>query len=264
MTTQEIFNKIVTEKEKYPELSELNSTSKTAIWRLWTFIFAYFSSLLRRLFEDLKQDISEKIAKSQIGTLRWWISELKKFQYGDILIFKNGKWRYAETNPEKQIIAQVAIEQQDQHLIIKAAKFNNAKKLAQLELSELQSFTAYVQQIKFPGTLVNIISTEADELKLNYRVYYNALVDKNTIEAAIEQAVMTFLQDLIFNAKLSITSLTDCIKDVAGVVNPVFVSGEARSALNDIYLAIEDYYTAASGYMRLESLNLDLRPYEGY
>ncbi len=72
MTTQEIYNNIIAEKEsgKYEALDELNSISKAAIWRLWIFVFAYFSKSLQDLFEHFKQYIEDIFAKNQEGTLR--------------------------------------------------------------------------------------------------------------------------------------------------------------------------------------------------
>jgi hypothetical protein len=260
MTTEEIYTEIVAEKEggSYPELNSLNNTSSTSIWRTWIFVFAYFSKTIRDLFEDFKTYIESVFAKNQAGTLNWWISELKKFQFGDTLAFLDGVFKYALIDAEKQIIKQVALEPINRQLNIKVATIVNGI-LAPLASAQLQALTAYVNAIKFPGTFTNVISQEADTLRLSYRIYYNAQKVKADLETTIRATVDNYLSDFVFNGRFSITGLTDKIQEIPGVINPVYVSGQAKNfyVAESGYDAIEDYYVAAAGYMKIDTLDLE-------
>ncbi len=260
MTTQEIYNEIISEKEKYEELDELNSTSKASVWRLWVFVFAYFSKSIGDLFEHFKQYIEDVFAKNQAGTLKWWMVQLKRFQFGDVLVFKDGVYKYNKIDVEKRIVKQAAIEPLDRQLIIKVAKQKEDGTLEALTELEIEAFNAYVNRIKFPGQLTEIISKEADLLRLNYRIYYNAQIPKPELELVIKDTINKYLSDIVFNAKISITHLTDELQKVKGVINPVFVDGLAKNFYKRDYIAIQDYYVAAAGYCILEELTLEFIP----
>lgn len=60
-TIQQIQQEILTAKAKEPALSELNSTSKTAIWRLWTYITAFAIWTLEKIFDQHRKEIDDKI-----------------------------------------------------------------------------------------------------------------------------------------------------------------------------------------------------------
>ncbi len=263
MTTQEIYNKIIAEKEsgKYEALDELNSTSKAAIWRLWIFVFAYFSKSLQDLFENFKAYIEDVFAKNQEGTLKWWLMKLKQFQFGDVLIFKNGIYQYDIIDKDKRIVKQAAIEPLDRQLIIKVAKEKKDGTLEPLSNVEVEALCAYVDRVKFPGQLTDIISKEADMLKLNYRIYYNAQIPKEELEETIKNAINKYLSNSVFNAKFSTTHLTDELQKLEGVINPVFVEGGVKNYYKTEYVEIEDYFTAAAGYCILEELILEFVPY---
>ncbi len=172
-SSQQIYNEIITEKEKYPELKELNSTSKTAVWRLWCWIFAFFSKTMWELFENLKRWIINFYDKQQIGTLMWWDSEIRKFQYDSILEYIDGRFRYREIDEEKQIIKQVAIKGSYASLLFKVAKHDKENNLTALTEAEQTSLLGYINQIKLPGLICEVYSGHADKLILNYKVYYN-------------------------------------------------------------------------------------------
>ena len=103
-----------------------------------------------------------------------------------------------------------------------------------------------------------LVSQEPDILKLTYRIYYNALVVKSNLDAEIRAIAERYLSDFVFNGRFSITEFTDEFQKINGVINPVFVEGLAKNYYEDDsnYAPINDYYTAAAGYMQIAELNL--------
>lgn len=258
MTTEEIYNQIITEKESgnYPELDELNSTSKTAIWRLWVWIFATFSNTIRVLFDELKLWVEDYFARKQVGTLQWWIDQIKDWQYGDELIFVDGKFQYESINEEKQIVKQVAIDYLSRVLIVKTAKEVN-EVLSPLTTDEKTSLESYIAKIKLPGTYVSVVSSDATKLNINYRIYYNAEITQASIEQDTTDAIADYLNNLVFNGKFVPTNLTDKIQTIQGVINPIFVSAEAQEYGSADWNSIADQYKSLVGYMALNTLTIE-------
>ncbi len=255
MTTQEIYNKIISEKKKYTELSELNSDSKTAVWRIWCWIFAFFSKTMWELFEDLKSWIIDFYDKQQIGTLAWWDSEIRKFQYNSILEYIDGRFRYRTIDKKKQIIKQVAIKGSYASLLFKVAKYDKNNNLTALTEAEQESLLGYINQIKLPGLVCEVYSGSADKLTLNYKIYYNVSYSTAKLQKNIEKAIVGYLDNTVFNGKISPTFLTDAIQKVDGVANPIFVSGSIENDNTTVELG--DQYTALSGYYKLKKINIE-------
>lgn len=265
MTTEEIYESIIAEKESgnYPELDELSSTSKVSVWRLMVWIFSFFSKTIQELFESFKSYIESVFAKNQHGTLLWWIEQIKAFQYGDILEFIDGVFKYATIDETKQIVKRTALETLNFVLIFKVASEDGNGNLIPLDNAQKTALQAYINKVKFPGTYTSVISENADDLKINLRVYYNAEVTETELNTLINDATEDYIKNIVFNGKFSITELTDKLQTVKGVVNPVVKEafGKAASQPSGDYLLIDDYYKAAAGYFNINELNIEFIPY---
>jgi len=258
-TTEEIYNNIVSEKESgnYPELDTLDSTSKVSVWRLFVWIFAFFSKAIEELFASHKSYIEDVFAKNQHGSLAWWISECKKFQDGDSLQFIDGVFRYATIDETKQIVKQVALESLNQVLVFKVVKETEEGDFDVLTDDEQTRFRQYVNMIKFPGTSIRVKSDPADNIKLSFKIYYDALLSQADIETAINETVSNYIKNIVFNGKFVPTKLIDEIQKIAGVEIPIYVSGQHKNYSESDYVDIGDFFTAAAGYSELTELNLE-------
>lgn len=107
----EYYQLIYAEVNDDADLSGLTSTSKTAEFNLWMWMFAAMSVIVQDIWLERKAEI-QAIADSAIpGTERWFQKELLKFQYGDTLSFdvNTGKYFYAVIDTDKQIIKRCAV-----------------------------------------------------------------------------------------------------------------------------------------------------------
>lgn len=262
MTTEEIYQSLVNEKDNYPELAELDSSSKVAIWRLWVWIFAFASKAMYEIFESFKAYTEVTFAKNQQGTLLWWNTEIRAWQFGDTLQFLDGVFKYAVIDELKQLVSQVSLETLDAVLVFKVAKDDGAGGLEPLTLTERDTLQGYINQIKFPGTFTTVISIVADDLKLNYKIYYNAELVQADIELAIANSVDLYLASVVFNGKFQHTELTDQLQLIEGVEFPIFENGFAKPDASPTidYVEIVDNYTASAGYFKIDELNLTMIP----
>jgi len=265
MTTEEIYNEIIAEKEsgQYPELDELNSTSKVAVWRLMIWIFSFFSKTIQELFESFKNYIEDIFAKNQHGTLLWWIEQIKAFQYGDILEFIDGVFKYVDIDETKQIVKRVALETLNFVLIFKVASEDSNGNLIPLDAYQNDALKAYINKVKFPGTYIDVVSENADDIKIDLRVYYNAEVTVAELDTLIADAVNDYIKNIVFNGNFNITELTDKLQTVKGIVNPVVKQAYGKAAAQSAsdYLLIDDYYKAASGYFNIDQINIEYISY---
>ncbi len=284
----EIYNEMVLEKQSQIQLNalqpaidnsqtllnDLTSTSKVAVWRLIFFVVAVGIWSLEKIFDQHVAWIEQRAKEIQVGGLEWYRTQVLNFQYGDALEWINDKYQYAIINPANKIVKLCAVNEFNNKVLIKCAKLDGSSLAEELSEDEILSLGNYLKQVKFAGVQILIISRPADLLKISFRVYYNPLVMNSSGELIltpgtkpVEDTINLYLKNLPFNGVMSITELTDLIQNTKGVVNPVYISSEAKYGLLP-YSPIQDYYNANAGHMKIDPLfplsgTVEYIPYNG-
>jgi hypothetical protein len=235
-------------------LAGLTSSSKTAIWRLWLYVFAALSWIQEQTWDIYKREVDEIINKGIPGTTRWLANEVLKFQHGDPLSFDSttGKYFYADIDGSKRVVKRVAISTNASGSTIKAAGEDLAGNAIPLEAEALNSLRAYVKEIQFAGATLSVVSYAADLLKLKVEVYYNALRPLNQIKTEVNEAILSYLSGLNFNGILHRSKLMDAIQEVDGIEDVVMVSIQGKPETG-IYSELQRIYTPMSGYINIDS-----------
>lgn len=258
---QEIIDTIQADTVLAPQLS---SPSKTAIWRLISYVSAVASWLNQNLFDKHIAEVDDKLLKGQKGNLYWLSEKAKEFQYGHELIpFKD---TYAIIDDDAKIIAQCSVtENNDGKLIMKVAKLVNGN-LAKLSDAEFIAFSAYIERIKFAGVIINKVSADADLLQLNLRIRFDPLVltindDGKAVlisDPAIEPAVDTiksFIQSLSFNGEFIPVKLQDALQLTTGIDIPTILNCATKYGAND-WEQIVDKVIPQAGYLNINDADL--------
>ena len=243
------------------------STSKVAIFRLFTRIVATAIWTIEVLFDTLKTELSELLAQLKPHSLRWYAQKAKDFQYGDSLAVDSDKYDNTgltdEEIEESQIVKHSAVtEGEDGKLRIKVAK--EVSDLEPLSAPELAAFVEYMQRIKDAGVKLLIESNEADYLKLSLKIYFDPLIMNSAGEyidgsnaTPVQTAVKNYLKNLPFNGTFVLAYMVDALQLVDGVVIPHVVTAEAKYAAFP-FTTINVQYLPDAGYLRFEDENTDL------
>lgn len=263
-TIDEILADMVTAKEADSTLSELTSTSSVAKWRIVFFICAVAIKVIEDLFDVIKNDVESRRLEIPVGVLKWYASESLLYQYGDALIFSNGRLDYAETDTDKQVVDLAAADIENGVILIKAAKITSSV-AGPLSVAEATGFTQYWTDKRFAGESITIISQNPDLLKSYYRITYDAQILSSTGESLatpgtypVEEAIEDFLQQYQsenFNGEMQVMKLTDAIQEVTGVKNaiPTDVQGMPDGgSYVDILATSNHTYKARAGYMSID------------
>jgi hypothetical protein len=245
-------------------LSNLTSTSKVSIWRLWSYICAFSIWTLEQIFDAFRVEIQEIISLNKIGSLSWYRQKMLEFQLGFSLsemgVYDNTNAIQAEVLASL-IVKQSAIEELDGKLKIKVATEDENGDLIPLSGVQMAAFKNYAEAIKYAGTRLILVSRVPDDFKTEYVIYYDPLVldafgsrlDGQNSEP-VQDAVRSFLRNLEFNGEIILTKLTDFLQLIEGVEEPVLVSASAKYGLYP-YAAVNEFYIADAGYMKLDELN---------
>jgi len=236
-TQEQIEQEILAEKAKYTELSELNSVSQTAIWRLWIKMTAFATNALEKLFDVFRNEILEIISKNRTGTLVWYAEKAKAFQFGDTL---NNLGEYDVVDENKKIITRCSVSEVLGGVSIKIAKNEPAE---QLTATELQSFTQYINQIKFAGVATTVVNLPAEPVIVDVEIFYKDISENTALDLA-KQAISGYLKQIDFDGQFATNDLIAVCRANKGIVdvlvNSIEINGNA--VVNGRYNSLSGYY----------------------
>lgn len=265
-TIKEIYEAIVDEKDNLTQVqnlapstdtvdqlqTDLNSDSKVAIWRLFTYTISVAHYTIELLFDALKVEINALVAKAPTGTLAWYQLQVLAFQFGDTLNFIDQKYVYSTIDPVKQIVKLCAVEDRiDGVVVIKVAKLDSNNLPIPLTAVEKTALEGYVSKIRFAGTRFFIVSSAPDLLKLIARIYFDPILDEAVVRQNVEAAIDAYIKNLPFNGVFKINALIDAVQAVKGVTDMEMDTIEAKyGAL--AYAAVQRTYIAQAGYLDID------------
>lgn len=222
----EIYKEIVAEKDKRLELSEYKSDSKVSVingiaWFVSAAIYS-FETIMDTFIVDINDIIKDRIN----GTPSYYINAALKYQHGDKLKIKDDGlgFGYEKTDETKRIITQASYQESsnpqslDTKLILKVATGTNGK-LSPLTEDQLTQVTAYINQIKFAGTYIEVVSRKGDIIIPRLTVFYDGSVMEETMRSALDDALNKFIMETKFNSAIYVSSIVSCLMAVEHVTD---------------------------------------------
>ncbi len=247
-TTQEIYDSLAAQRAIY--IPEVTSTSQTAEWRLWLWIFAYGIHLFEVVLDLLKADVETKLANKQPGSLEWYIDKAKAFQLGySMTVNTKGILGYAVTDATAQIVKHASAIEQNGDVLLKVAKYDNDGNLTPLSLTngEFLQFQRYIENVKFAGTGITITTLAADVIEYAITVYYDPAYLPDTVQQAVLDRLEVFRLELGFDGLFYSSDFIKAILEVTGVKTVKVISltgthGETTEAIDVSYSVEAGYF----------------------
>ncbi len=271
-TIDTIFGSMMDEKSRHEELDTLNSTSRTAVFRLLLYTVAVCTWVHENLWDLFRTETDDKLAKQTLGKAKWYQQMALAFQYGynlphDSDQYNNAELTEAEVTASK-IVKYAAVTEIDGKLQIKVAKMVDDHP-AQLSDAQKSAFTEYMNRIKFAGVKITVKSQAADSLKLNLSVWYNPLViksDGSYIDGSgaspVKDAINAYLNVLPFNGEFSEMSLVDYLQNVRGISKVKILLAQAKYG-DFAFESINEHYIPDAGYLQVDNADLTIN-YQEY
>ncbi|MDF7809900.1 hypothetical protein [Hymenobacter sp. YC55] len=250
-TQQEIFDAIQASRAADPVLARLNSTSATALHRLWAFITAFALHLHEVIFDRHKADVETALARAKPGTAAWYADQALLFQAGDTLVADDDGIHYAAGSTGAKIITRAAAIENELtgKLFIKVAKNGPvAGTLAALSNAELTQVRGYFDRKGFAGVRKEIVSRAADKLRVEAKIYYDPLIDVPALQLQVQASLRSYLAALEFNGLIYLAKIQDYLQAVPGVKDVQMVAVTARAGAGAPTLISRVYETQA-GYI---------------
>lgn len=237
----------------------LTSTSRRAIYRLFTYIVAVAINALEQLIDIFTANVEATAAAAAPATPAWLQAQILKFQYSttnpQVIQLINFAPAYPIVDETLRIITRCSVTTNlSNNVVVKVA---TGEPPAALDNSQLAALQAYVNEIGIAGVIYNVTSEASDKLYVQANVYYQGQYSA-VIKTNVVAAINAFLSSIPFNGQMKITDLEDAITSVEGVNDVVLVNVKARanatafangSYLVQNQLAIGRLWSTIAGYM---------------
>jgi hypothetical protein len=243
--------------------------SSVSLESLFFYVVAFGLWVLESLFDVHKSEVAALIAKMKPHSAQWYAEKARAYQDGfDLLAdgsgFDNAGHSESDIEASRIVKYSAAIEKQN-GLQIKAAKVGGGD-LAALDPEEQARFTWYINKIKDAGVHIDILTAEAQLLKLSLAIYYNPLVLTSaghrvdgTGDNVVKEAIKSYLSSIEFDGTLVVAHLTDALQQIEGVSIPHINTGNPAPDYGIAYrygeldwIPIEVMHRPDSGYIRLD------------
>lgn len=244
--------------------SQLTSTSKVAVYRLFAFVIASAIWLLESIFDNHKKEIDTALYEQKSGTPRWYRNMSLAFQYGFDLLEDSDKFDntgYTDDQIEaSKIIKYCSVKEsiESNRLTIKVAG-ESGENLIPLDDTQITAFLQYMTEIKYAGVKLNVVNNPADKLLLNMQIYRDVLViNENGVsilngDKPVEKAIRAYMKALPFDGELVLNDLIAHLRAVEGVNDANITTATSSS-----------YNTATNTYTDFQSINVKTIPIAGY
>jgi hypothetical protein len=235
-------------------LNGLNSTSQVSLWKLFKDAIAQVLQVNDQLQDAKLLELNRIADEAVAGTSYWLRRKVYEFQYGDQLqVNTDFSVGYPSIDTSKNIITRVSVKQLEdsRDVLVKVAKGDTT--LTPLAPTELAALKAYINKLKFAGTIIRPISLTSDFIAVNAEIYYFAEYIEADVKAAVIVALNNFLKTLEFDGTMYLTKLVDALQLVPGVKDVRLISAVARPYTTDAddtsLQPIERIYETNSGYL---------------
>lgn len=217
------------------------------------------------LFDSYREDVNDTIETSA-HTARWYRDKALAFMRDVPLVedadyYDTSDMTDEEIEQAKVVKYAAATESKDSSLLtIKVATKGNNGELQPLD--QTTDLAAYLAEIKDAGVRINLINRAGDIFFYEMDVYYNPLINANTVKSAVEDAVKNYVQGLPFDGQYSNMGCIDAVQKVAGVEVAEMKSAAARASSETTMTSIDARYRPSAGYMTVGTAIINMKVYD--
>lgn len=249
------------------------SSSNYAEWKLWRSIFAAAVWAFEKILDSFKTDVEDIVSSKQPGTFDWYYDRIMEFQgetsggvfQGDSLIVENGIISYETVDSTRRIIKKASLRASSGTLAVKVAKEDSSEQLVPLTSSEQLALKNYIDEIKYPGTVINIISLEADSITYNLNIIYDPIYTTATVQENVLAAMETFRSGMGFDDRFYASKFIEAILAADGVKAVKIVSLTGWDITSNSDSDIDIVRTLVAGYFNYnEASSLTFTSYKTF
>lgn len=220
-------------KSNSPEIiSNLNTERTTSVLGAIFYAVAFAIYIVETIFDQHKVEIDNIIKQRQPGTREWYAAKSLEYKGGvpysvvdNQIVFED---EVADFTIARVSVREVADSDNLGFIRLKVAKEVDSV-LEPLTGTEKALFTSYIEDVKFVGTPIEIVSVPPNKLRVDASVFYDPAYSVDEIRQNINDALNNYMATLRFDAMVYNSEIFDTLYHTEGVrdveLSGVFLDG---------------------------------------
>lgn len=203
------------------------------------------------VLDTFKREMDEDAEKEVAGTVTWYNDKCYEFQMGHELVFDTvtGLLEYPTVDESARVIKIASVNvAEDNTIMFRVATEDEAGKIVPLTSNQLLNFKNYIDAIKFAGTKSEVISTDADEVRYDIKVYYNPANPVDSVQEAVLASLEEFKTAQKFGGVIYSHKMLEAVTAVTGVVTAKTVVLSRKGTEDEDFIPIDTMATLHAGY----------------
>lgn len=232
------------------------------------YVWAVCAWAVEQLVARHKEEVTAELEELVAHRPKWYRDKVLGFMAGKEL--EPGSDTYDTSGmSESEIAARhvvrhaVATESRDASLLTIKVAGETGGERAPISAEHERQLRAYISEIKDAGVSVSLVNMEGDRFDCRVDVYYNALLEAETVQAACEAAIKEYIGNLPFNGEYTNMALVDCLQVVDGVRIAELRDSSAQAANEATVTQINARLTPAAGYFKAGEITVNMIAYDG-
>ena len=237
--------------------------SVVSVENILFYIVAVCSWVVESLIDAHKSEVDAALEALTPHRAKWYRDKVLAFMKGKPLagesdIYDTSEMTASEIEAAKVVkYAAVSENAQTSIVTIKVAGETDGRRSA-LDATTQQQLENYLREVKDAGVRINLVNESADRFKCALSIYYDGMLEVNTVAKAVLEAVQDYVENLPFNGVYSNMALVDAVQGVEGVKIAEVKSSSIMASGSDIWTAINVRVVPHSGYMSAASSDVTL------
>ena len=231
------------------------------------FVFAVCAWSVERLMAEHKMEVESRLKNTKAHRPKWYRDKVLAFMPGKLLESDSDEYDTAgmsddEIEKLRVVKHAVAVENSDESiLIIKVAGEREGKRQPLSEV-EAEGLRAYIGEIKDAGVRVSLVNQEADVFNCEVDVYYDAILEADTVAQDCQSRIKDYIENLPFNGEYTNMALVDSLQGVDGVRIAELKRSTAQAVGETESRQINARTRPVAGYFKEGEITLKMVPYE--
>lgn len=232
------------------------------------YVFAAGAWVVESLMDVHREEVTAEIERMIPHRPRWYRDKVLAFM-PDRVLEQDGDTYDLSGMSEEEIAAArvvkyaVAVESRDASLLtIKVAGESGGTRGPLDEVQEGQ-LRAYIAEVKDAGVRTSLVNMEPDTFDCNVDVYYDAMLQPESVRERCDAAIRSYIENLPFNGEYTNMALIDSLQVLEGVRVAEMRGSSARAANESTLTQIDARLTPAAGYFKAGNINITMKAYNG-
>lgn len=231
------------------------------------YVWAVCAWTVEQLISRHKQEVTAELEELIVHRPKWYRDKVLRFMEGKELepdsdTYDTTGMSEGDISAARVVKHAVASESTASSLLIIKVARDSGGKRCPLTSEQEKQLNAYINEIKDAGVKISLVNEGADKFNCDVDIYYNALIEPETVRQACESTICDYIENLPFNGEYTNMALIDRLQEVEGVKIAELNSSSAQAEKEATATEINARITPAAGYFTPGTIKITMKAYD--